>query len=112
LERLVVQTLAVADAGLTPRQVLSLIDRPLAYTTVMTTLVRLHAKGEVSRERVGRSYAYRLDDPATVTARQMRRLLDRDSDRSRVLASFVSDLAPEDERILEALLADARDNSS
>lgn len=34
-------------------------SRGLAYTTVMTVLVRLHAKGLVARERVGRIYVYR-----------------------------------------------------
>jgi predicted transcriptional regulator len=33
-------------------------DPPLAYTTVMTVLSRLHEKGHVTRERRGRGYAY------------------------------------------------------
>lgn len=33
-------------------------DPPLAYTTVMTVLSRLHEKGHVTRERQGRGYAY------------------------------------------------------
>ena len=33
-------------------------EPPLAYTTVMTVLSRLHEKGHVSRERRGRGYAY------------------------------------------------------
>jgi len=33
--------------------------KDLAYTTVMTVLVRLHAKGLLDRERVGRTYVYR-----------------------------------------------------
>lgn len=34
-------------------------DRALAYTTVMTILVRLWQKGRVERHRDGRAYAYR-----------------------------------------------------
>lgn len=33
--------------------------KDLAYTTIMTVLVRLHAKGLLERERVGRTYVYR-----------------------------------------------------
>lgn len=34
-------------------------DRDIAYTTVMTTVVRLHEKGILDRDREGRRYAYR-----------------------------------------------------
>lgn len=34
-------------------------SRPLAYTTVMTTVVRLHDKELLERERDGRRYRYR-----------------------------------------------------
>ena len=34
-------------------------DRPLAYTTVMTVLARLHQKGWASRTPDGRHYVYR-----------------------------------------------------
>ncbi|HZP95014.1 MAG TPA: BlaI/MecI/CopY family transcriptional regulator [Candidatus Limnocylindria bacterium] len=33
--------------------------RDLAYTTVMTVMVRLHAKGLLARERNGKTYVYR-----------------------------------------------------
>lgn len=33
-------------------------DRQLAYTTVMTILVRLHEKGLVTRQKDGRQYRY------------------------------------------------------
>jgi predicted transcriptional regulator len=106
LEQDVLGVLADADEALTPAKVQAALDRQLAYTTVMTALTRLHAKGAVTRERDGRAYAYRWNDQATVTARQMRRLLDRDHDRAGVLARFVAELGPEDGQLLEALLAD------
>lgn len=106
LEQDVLGVLAGAEEALTPAKVLAALDRPLAYTTVMTALTRLHAKGAVTRERQGRAYAYRWNDQATVTARQMRRLLDRDGDRAGVLARFVAELDPSDGQLLETLLAE------
>ncbi len=81
------------------------LDGNLAYTTVMTALARLHEKGVVTRQKQGRGYAYQWDaDQATLTARQMRRLLDREGDRSAVLAKFAAELGPEDGRLLADLL--------
>lgn len=40
------------------RQVLRKMDRDLAYTTVMTTLSRLHDKGFLKRQASDRSYLY------------------------------------------------------
>jgi BlaI family transcriptional regulator, penicillinase repressor len=39
--------------------------RPLAYTTVMTVLVRLHAKDLVSRHKMGRQFLYSQAGHAT-----------------------------------------------
>lgn len=52
-------------------------DRKLAYTTVMTILVRLHDKGYVSRAASGRSYVYRpIMSEAELKARVGRRELE------------------------------------
>lgn len=76
-----------------------------AYTTVLTVLSRLHGKGLVARERVGRGYAYApVRDEAGHAAAGMRDLLEHGGDRAAVLARFVSELAAEDERLLEQLL--------
>jgi predicted transcriptional regulator len=45
--------------GFTVREVHLEFARPLAYTTVMTTLDRLYKKGFVSRTRSGRAFVYR-----------------------------------------------------
>ena len=83
----------------------------LAYTTVLTTLRRLHAKGALRREPTGRAYAcaYALMTPldalpASLTASRMRRLLDADDDRANVLASFVAHLDEDDEQLLAELI--------
>lgn len=105
LEQDVLAVLATADAAMTPAEVQAVLDGDLAYTTVMTALTRLHEKGAVSRERSGRGYAYRwAADTTTLTARRMRRLLDRDTDREGVLARFVAELGPDDGRLLGDVL--------
>ncbi len=105
LEQEVVAALAAADEPMTPAQVRDHLGTDLAYTTVMTVLARLSEKGLVTRERVGRAYAYSaVLDEAEVTARQMRRLLDNGDDRAAVLSRFVGVLSNEDEQLLIDLL--------
>ncbi len=109
LEQRVLASLGAAGRPLTAGDVLADLGGGLAYTTVMTTLSRLHSKGALTRELTGRAYAYALSgDPAvvgmTVTARRMRRLLEAGGDRAGVLARFVADLSPEDEQLLADLL--------
>jgi predicted transcriptional regulator len=103
----VLAALGAADAPLTPAQVLTELGGDLAYTTVMTTLARLHEKGVVARERVGRAYAYSLVDTASVTARRMRQVLDSGEDREVVLARFLDELGPEERPVLARLLRKA-----
>ena len=69
--------------------------RKLAYTTVMTILVRAHDKGYVSRTRSGRTYTYEaaMEESAlaaTVGQRELRRLIGRYGAAS--LARFAADL--------------------
>jgi predicted transcriptional regulator len=113
LEQEVLSCLAAAGRPLTVTGVLADLGGDLAYTTVLTALSRLHAKGALHREPSGRAFAYSLpEDPAavgaSVTARRMSRLLDAGPDRAGVLARFVADLGPEDERLLSELLTDGR----
>jgi predicted transcriptional regulator len=103
----VLAALAAADAPLTPAQVLAELGDDLAYTTVMTTLARLHEKGVVTRERLGRAFAYAPADTATVTARRMRQILDTGEDREVVLARFLDELGPDERPVLARLLRDA-----
>src|SRR4051794_29921954 len=57
LERAVMDV--VWDTGeTTVKEVQSAIARPVAYTTVMTTLDRLFKKGFVARTRSGRAFVY------------------------------------------------------
>jgi predicted transcriptional regulator len=78
--------------------------RELAYTTVVTILSRLHAKGVLERSRAGRGYVYApVADEAGLAARRMRQVLDREADREAVLARFVSGLSGRDEELLRRL---------
>jgi predicted transcriptional regulator len=112
LEQDILGCLAEADGPLSPRQVRERLGRDLAYTTVMTTLSRLHAKGVLTRRMAGRGFVYELplaldDIPASVQAHRMRQILDSGEDRAGILARFVTDLTPEDERVLLRLLSEA-----
>jgi predicted transcriptional regulator len=109
LEAAVLASLQAAPGPMTAREVQASLDGGLAYTTVMTTLARLHAKGALTRELVGRAFAYRLAGDTTtvdaaVTARRMRRLLEAGTDRTVALTRFVSELEPQDEQFLAELL--------
>lgn len=56
-----------AGGDLAVRDVQSRLGRPIAYTTVMTTLDRLFKKGVLDRRQVGRAFLY----SATVTRQQL-----------------------------------------
>ena len=67
----------------------------LAYTTVMTILVRLHEKGYLTRAREGRHFRYSaaFDEaslPAAVGRRELRRLIERHG--AETVARFAADL--------------------
>ncbi|GHH83704.1 hypothetical protein GCM10018793_46440 [Streptomyces sulfonofaciens] len=105
LEASVLAALWAADGPRTALQVQQGLPMPLARTTVATILARLHEKGAVVRQRAGRGYAYSpAQDAHGLTARRMHHELDKDSDREVVLARFVSQLSPDDERVLRELL--------
>ena len=107
LERDIIATLLDAAVPLPAAEVRRRLGGTLAYTTVMTVLTRLAAKGLIDRSRSGRGYVYRAsDDASEVTARRMQQLLDADDDRAAVLTRFVGALSAEDERLLAALLRD------
>ncbi|MGW5769503.1 BlaI/MecI/CopY family transcriptional regulator [Streptomyces longwoodensis] len=109
LEGLVLAALREADGPATAGWVQERLGGDLAYTTVITILTRLLAKGAVTRERAGRSFAWTpVSDRAGLAAHRMRKVLDRESDREAVLASFVTSLDAGDERLLRELLERAR----
>jgi len=99
--------LHAAGEPLSPAEVRERLGGELAYTTVVTILSRLHAKGVLDRERAGRPYRYTpvADEPG-LAARRMASVLAAESDREAVLARFVSGLSDEDEQALRRMLED------
>jgi predicted transcriptional regulator len=107
LEAAVLSVLQAAGEPLSPAEVRERIGGHLAYTTVVTILSRLHAKGVLDRHKSGRAYLYApVADQPGLAARRMARMLDAEADREAVLARFVSALTDSDEELLRRMLAD------
>jgi predicted transcriptional regulator len=107
LEAAVLDVLQRGGSALSPGEVRELIGGDLAYTTVVTILSRLHAKGVLDRRKSGRAYLYApVADSPGLAARRMARVLDEEADREAVLARFVSTLSDRDEELLRRMLGD------
>ncbi|WP_245541680.1 BlaI/MecI/CopY family transcriptional regulator [Sporichthya polymorpha] len=95
LEAAIMDRMWAADEAMTVRKVHTdlNLERSLAYTTVMTVMDKLHRKGWLLREPVGRAYEYR---PAITreqyTADLMGEALSASSDRSATLVAFLERL--------------------
>jgi predicted transcriptional regulator len=94
------------------RQILDVLnrdaDRPLAYTTVMTILVRLHEKGYATREPRGRGFEYSAavgpDELADAAGRrELERLIERYG--APAVARFAEDLERENPDLVRRLRA-------
>jgi predicted transcriptional regulator len=93
LERAVLEVLWDRDKPSLVREVVrALVDRELAYTTVMTVLDRLEKKGVVRRERDGRAWRY---EPTTTregyAAQLMLEALDLAGNRGDALTRFAEE---------------------
>lgn len=107
LEAGVLDVLWARGGWLTPGEVHDVLDaqRPLAYTTVMTILVRLWQKGRLERQRDGRAYAYRpLQTKEEVAAARMGEVLTGVGDRPRALSHFLQSLDAADRAQLRRML--------
>ncbi|RLV49408.1 BlaI/MecI/CopY family transcriptional regulator [Nocardioides mangrovicus] len=83
--------------------------RTAAYTTVMTVLDRLAAKGVIERSKEGRTNRYRASDSrGAMTAELMRDAMADlvDSDRRSALVAFVGDATDEERTALREALAE------
>ena len=109
LEAAVMDVLWDRGGWLTPGEVNEALrqQRELAYTTVMTILVRLWQKGRVERERDGRAFAYRpLQTREEYAAARMGDVLVAAGDRPKALAFFLQALPPADRAQLRRMLKD------
>lgn len=106
LEQLVMEVLWEKGDG-TVREVLShRLVQGRAYTTIMTTLSRLHRKGLLEREGEGNAYRYhprcdRREHGREVALDMMRKLLHDEGDV--VLSAFVDAATDEDQAHLKRL---------
>ena len=107
LEAAVLAVLQAAGSALSPAEVRSRLGGDLAYTTVVTILSRLHAKGVLGRRKAGRAFLYApVADQPGLAARRLARMLDAEPDREVVLARFVSGLSGADEDLLRRMLGE------
>ncbi|MFC1418425.1 BlaI/MecI/CopY family transcriptional regulator [Streptacidiphilus cavernicola] len=105
LEAEVLALLQASGEPLTAGEALRRLGGGLSYSTVVTVLSRMRAKGLLGRTKRGRAFAYApVADSHGLTARRMRRELESDSNRGAVLARFVQDLSSGDEQLLRQLL--------
>ncbi|MEV0197145.1 BlaI/MecI/CopY family transcriptional regulator [Nonomuraea sp. NPDC050691] len=80
-------------------------EREIAYTTVMTVMDKLHTKGLLKREAVGKAYIYQsVSSKEAYTADQMRESLARSGNQAATLVHFLERLSPEEADALEAAL--------
>ena len=85
--------------GASVAQVRAGLQRPLAYTTVMTVLERLSAKGVVQRRKQGRAYAYSA-------------LLDLESARQEAVSRLLTGFFENDREALQSYIARFRGRGS
>ncbi|MFF5016693.1 BlaI/MecI/CopY family transcriptional regulator [Streptomyces sp. NPDC001165] len=105
LEAEVMATLWAGDRPMTAAEVHQQLGDGLAYKTVLTVLGRLHTKGLVEREPVGRAHAYTPSRAAAeLAAEEMNAALRRTGHRTEVLQHFVDTLDADEQAALRALL--------
>lgn len=81
-------------------------QRPIAYTTVMSTMDNLHRKGWLARERDGKAYRYTpVATREEYSARLMREAMAAAGDTEAVLSHFVAQMDGSESAALRAVLA-------
>ena len=78
-----------------------------AYTTLMTTMDRLHRKGVLDRRKVGRAFAYRAVNSrqeleSGLVTRALQSVLKGDAAQP-ILSFFVEEVSRQDDRLLDEL---------
>ena len=80
-------------------------ERPIAYTTVMSTMDNLHRKGWLARERDGKAYRYTaVASREEYSARLMREAMTGSADTEAVLSHFVAQMDGTEAEALRAAL--------
>ncbi|MFE3448894.1 BlaI/MecI/CopY family transcriptional regulator [Nonomuraea sp. NPDC059194] len=80
-------------------------EREIAYTTVMTVMDKLHKKGLLRRQPVGKAYVYEtVTSKEAYTAGLMRETLASSGNQAATLVHFLERLTPEESAALESAL--------
>ena len=80
-------------------------ERPIAYTTVMSTMDNLHRKGWLARDKDGKAYRYTaVASRDEYSARLMREAMAEAGDTEAVLSHFVAQMDGEQSQVLRAVL--------
>jgi predicted transcriptional regulator len=80
-------------------------ERTLAYTTVMTVMDKLHAKGWLRREPKGRAYVYEVvASREEYTARLMREALSTSDNHAAAFVHFLGQLSDAEAQALHVAL--------
>lgn len=111
LEAVVMDRLWSHNRPMLVREVLEDIsaERPLAYTTVMTVLDKLHRKGWLRRQPEGRAYRYEpVQSRDAYSADLMRDALAASTDQRAALVHFVDQMSAAEAEALQAALQAAR----
>jgi predicted transcriptional regulator len=105
LEWAVLEVLWEVGADISVREAQQALRRPLAYTTILTVLDRLHAKGAVLRSREGKAYVYRARFPreAFLGERAVRALAESGRPADTVLMAFLDSAEVHDPELLDRL---------
>ncbi|HWK08996.1 MAG TPA: BlaI/MecI/CopY family transcriptional regulator [Vicinamibacterales bacterium] len=106
LELRVMEALWRRDTPVSVRELVGEFDGT-AYTTLMTTLDRLHRKGVLDRQKTGRAFLYRArysreQIESGMAAGALESLLDR-SGAEPVLSYFIDEVSRRDARLLDEL---------
>lgn len=115
LEAKIMDAIWRAEEPVTVQQVadaLAAAQHEVAYTTAITVIERLRAKGWLDRERKGRSFHYAATrDEAQYTAWLMEQALGTTSDRSAALLRFTGTLTDAEVEALRTALGETDDSN-
>jgi predicted transcriptional regulator len=107
LEAVIMHRIWAHDGPVTVRDIYGELrqERPIAYTTVMSTMDNLHRKGWLARERDGKAYRYTaVASREEYSARLMREALADAGDTEVVLSHFVEAMDGEQSAALRAVV--------
>ena len=80
-------------------------ERPIAYTTVMSTMDNLHRKGWLARDKDGKAYRYTaVASRDEYSARLMREAMAEAGDTEAVLSHFVAAMDGDQSQVLREVL--------